>query len=152
MKLCGAASDWKKISHSTKGVFCRGKQFLNIKQTSRFDGESAQCLFHHDAWNPMGTMLPEPDARCSVHFAGKGGQCPSKLISPHLAWRLGRKQGKENLHELEESWRVWPGSLATKQLKDFFTFFATCKVLAFRMEDDGSSQHHVQKAPCFLRR
>ena len=120
MEMCGAASDWKNIPHSTKGVICRGKPFRNIKQTSRFESQFNACsiMMHEIQWVQCCRNLTQI-AACILHpRATNVLQSSSHLNEPEgLA-----KHGKENLHELE-SWRVWPESLAKKLVKNILTSF-----------------------------
>ncbi len=106
----------------------------NKWQVDSKEGQFNACsiMMHYIISNPMGILLPKPDPHCSLYFASKRRKCLSKLISPQLeAWQ----------------WRVWPESVAKKQIKDFFRSFATCKVLECRVEHDSKFLLHLLWPP-----
>ena len=112
----------QKVFSVEENNFATSKRQVGLRVNSML----VQCLFRHDAWNPMGTMLPEPDPRCCVYFAPKGNQCPSKLISPQLAWTLGRNMAKRtctNLNHGECDQSLWPRN---KLKASWHHFFGRC--------------------------
>ena len=150
----GGKKNEKNIPHSTKGVFCRGKPFRNIKQTSRFESQFNACSMLVPSWcmksNGYDAAWTWPTL--PLVFCTKGQPMSFKAHLTSTSWRLGRNMAKRTCTNLKHG-EWWPESLAKKQIKNILTsFFATCKVLACRMENDGSWQHHVHKAPYLFKK